>query len=152
MNAGPLSYALPQTVAPDLARVKAFWENLKRGEADIPFADDLDLSKLQELATGIVLVAVFDDPLRFRFEWLGQAVEQRYGAPLKGEFSDEVEPRPPLEDFTGQASATVARRVPTFFEGTDGSAGYSRVLLPTWGDGHVAMLLGAISDRSGDSA
>ena len=45
------------------------------------------------------------------------------------------------------ATATVETRKPTFFRPSGG--GYSRLLLPAWGDGHIAMLIGAVSQEAG---
>ena len=42
-----------------------------------------------------------------------------------------------LAFFTAQASATVESAEPTYYHD-----GVARLLLPMWGDGHVAMLLG----------
>jgi hypothetical protein len=37
-------------------------------------------------------------------------------------------------------SATVEGRAPTYYRSGDG-AGYSRLVLPLWGDGRIGMLL-----------
>jgi hypothetical protein len=142
------SYAVPEALAPELLRLQAYWKDLERGEADMPFADDIDPTRLPDLAGALMLLTVFENPTRFRFESAGAAVSDRYGASLAGEFSDELKDQPPLEEFTAQALATVDTRKPTFFRSSGG--GYSRLLLPAWGDGHIAMLVGAVSQEAGD--
>lgn len=72
---------------------------------------------------------------------------------MNGVFSDETEPRRPLEEFTEQCHATVARKSPTYYRSSaSGGSPYSRLLLPAWGDGHIMMLLGAITGASGPIA
>jgi hypothetical protein len=52
--------------------------------------------------------------------------------------------RAPFGYLRAQCSATVEARAPTCHED---AAGYSRILLPMWGDGHIGMLLGAVDWR-----
>ena len=61
------------------------------------------------------------------------------GANITGKFVDEIAAKAPLAFFTAQASATVESAEPTYYHD-----GVARLLLPMWGDGHVAMLLGII--------
>src|SRR5690348_12468612 len=109
MQAGAPSYAVPPSLPSDLSRVRDLWEDLKRGEANMPFSDDLDPAKLQELTDGLILVTVFESPLRFRFEWVGPSVTGRSGSTIAGLFSDEANLDPPLDDFNAQAIETVTR-------------------------------------------
>lgn len=154
-------YALPRKLQPDLARVLAYWQGLKRGEAQMPFSDDVNLSALPELASRLILIEVLDKPVRFRcgFEVVGEDITRQYGGDLDGRFLDELEVRHPLQFLNSQASATVESRAPTHYryaaakasgarakpgkQGTQGKQGYSRLILPLWGDGHIGMLLGA---------
>ena len=140
--------SLPDTMEPDLARLKAYWDDLKRGGNEMPFADDVDLSKVPLLAPHIILLNAFENPERFRFEFVGEQVESRYGSAPRGKFSDELAEHAPLEGLTAQCSATIARRAPTYYrsEATAKNAkAVTRLLLPTWGEGHIAMLLGAVA-------
>ena len=57
-------------------------------------------------------------------------------------FADEIAPRRPLENFTDQATATLDQAKPTFYRDLPG---FSRLLLPAWGDGHIALMVGAIA-------
>jgi hypothetical protein len=41
MQSSPVPYALPQHLEPDFARVLTYWEGLNRGEAKMPFWDDI---------------------------------------------------------------------------------------------------------------
>ena len=133
-------FALPANLTPDLAQVQTYWNGLKRGENKVPFADDVALSKLPGLQGRLLLVDVFDKPVRFRFNIVGADVSSGYGGDLAGRFADEIEPKGPLGYFLAQASATVEARAPTFYQ-----AGTARLLLPLWGNGYVSALLGAVA-------
>jgi hypothetical protein len=108
----------------------------------MPFADDVNLSKLPALAGNLLLVDVFAKPQRFRFNHLGDELIRRFGANVTGKFIDELDLHVPLEFFIAQASATVEGRSPTWYSSP---RGYARILLPTWGDGRIELLLGAIA-------
>lgn len=140
-------YALPRHLEPDLARVLAYWEGLKRGEANMPFWDDANISALPDLRSRILLIDVFAKPARFRIATVGEEIKSQHGGDLVGKFLDEIEFREPLRYLQSQSSATVESRAPTYYHdratGPDGE--YSRLLLPMWGDGHIGMLLGAIA-------
>ncbi|MBF9234547.1 PAS domain-containing protein [Microvirga alba] len=141
------AFPMPDKVESALGRVQSYWQSLRRGENDIPFSDDVDPSRVPELEDQMMLVTVFENPERFRFETVGTHILRYYGVSLPGKFSDEVEERPPFDSFTQQCTATVAQRAPTHyrFETSGLNTGYARILLPTWGDGHVMMLLGAVA-------
>jgi len=132
-------FALPAHLTPDLAQLRTYWDGLKRGENKVPFADDVALSKLPGLQGRLLLVDVFDKPVRFRFNIVGADVSAWYGGDLAGKFADEIEAKGPLAYFPAQASATVEARAPTFHQ--DGAA---RLLLPLWGNGYVSALLGVV--------
>lgn len=133
-------FAPPANLTPDLAQVRTYWDELKRGENKVPFADDVNLSKLPGLQGRLLLVDVFDKPVRFRFNIVGADVTAAYGGDLAGKFADEIDLKGPLAYFLAQASATVEARAPTFYQ--DGTA---RLLLPLWGNGYVSALLGAVA-------
>jgi hypothetical protein len=132
-------FPLPDRLSPNLQRVFSYWESLERGENNMPFWDDVKLSALPDLADRLLLINVFTAPERFRVNTLGAAAGEQAGA-LRGKFIDEVALGGRLQYLRAQASATVEARVPTFYRG----AGFSRILLPMWGDGHIGMLLGAL--------
>jgi hypothetical protein len=144
-------YAVPRKLEPSLARVLAYWEELKRGEAEMPFWDDLKISALPDLSGRLMLVEVADKPVRFRLGIIGEDIRTRYGGDLAGKFLDEIEVRSPLEYLNSQCSATVEDRVPTYYghdvvkaSSARAADAYSRLLLPMWGNGHIGMLLGAV--------
>jgi hypothetical protein len=145
------TYLIPDRLELDLDRVQAYWNGLKRGENDIPFWDDVKFSMQARLARDVILIEAFENPLRFRLDLVGDDITQRYGAAITGKFSDEIDLHPPIDELTSQCLATVERRAPTYFryppasKPQQGGAGYSRLILPLWGNGRIEMLLGAIA-------
>ena len=139
----PVPFQLPDNLSPGLARVQSYWTGLKRAGNEMPFWDDIKLSALPDLADWLLLIDVFALPERFRFNTLGAALAQRYGEDVKSKFLDELNLRAPFGYLRAQCSATAEARAPTYYE----AAGYARLLLPMWGDGHIGMLLGAVDWR-----
>lgn len=137
------SFALPETLCPDLQRAFDYWDGLKRADNSMPFWDDLKLSALGDLASRLFLIDVFEKPQRFRMNTIGPDVAVTDGAALRGKFIDEAALTGALEGLRAQASATVVARAPTF----DRGVGFGRILLPMWGDGRIGMLLGAIDTQ-----
>jgi hypothetical protein len=147
-------YPMPKKLAPNLARVRAYWEGLRRGEAKMPFWDDVNLASLPDLSGRLLLVDVFAKPQRFRFNFVGQQLAQRYGETIVGKFADEMESKNPFDYFLSQANATVERGAPSCYTHAAAtaaksrkSAPYARLLMPMWGDGRVGMLLGVVDWR-----
>lgn len=132
-------FPLPATLHPDLARVRDYWESLKRGENKVPFADDVGLSGLGALQGKLVLLDAFDKPLRFRFGIVGADVRGWYGGYLVDKFADELMAKGPLAYFVSQASATAEALEATYYQND-----IQRLLLPLWGGGYVSGLLGCI--------
>ena len=128
----------------DLARVHAFWDGLKRHEAQMPFWDDVKISALPDLRRPPDgWVEATNKPVRFRiaFELVGADIKQHYGHDLSGKFLDEIRRRRAgCNSCCRNAAATVESRAPTYYR-NDGAGGYSRLVLPLWGDGRVGMLL-----------
>jgi hypothetical protein len=137
-------FPVPKAVKPELRRVLDHWRDLKRGENDIPFADDVSLTDLRN--SQAFLLKVFASPLRFRFEAAGEALRIVNGAPL-GRFIDEIRPEGALSFLLAQCCATVEAGEPTFchFGANDSEKEFSRILLPAWGDGHIDLLLAAVA-------
>jgi hypothetical protein len=145
-------YSVPRKLPAALARVRAYWEGLKRGDASMPFWDDVAPTALPDLADQLMLIKAFEKPRRFQFSMIGKDLQQRYNGDLVGAFSDEIEIRHPFEYFNSQCFATVETPAATFYrqapadaDGPRQAEEYSRLLLPMWGDGHVGMLLGAVA-------
>jgi len=141
-------FALTKSLQPGLERVLERWETLKRGAADIPFADDVKIASLPALAGRLLLLDVFAKPERFRIDYLGDGVAREGRGAAPGLFIDEVELGRPFDYLRAQASATVEGGKPTLYR-TDARPGglpYTRLLLPLWADGRISMLLGAVED------
>lgn len=135
----------PEHLSPDLLRVKAYWQGLLRGSAEMPFWDDLDLTTLHDLSGRVFLVGVFSKPERLRLDLVGEDIAAAQSAPVAGLFTDEISGAPPLDFLSSQGSATLEASAPTYVEGAlpDGRI-YRRLLLPMWGDGRISMLLGVV--------
>jgi hypothetical protein len=138
------AFALPDQLEPDLERVRNYWNGLKRGENDIPFWDDVKVSTGAPLADHIVMIEAFENPHRFRFDVVGEDVTRRYGSVIAGKFTDEIQLHPPIDQIADQCRATIDQRTPTYFHHAGGGSGYSRLILPLWGNGHIEMLLSAV--------
>ena len=144
-------YAMPDYLEQELADVLAYWNGLKRRESNIPFWDDVQLTALREYSDTLMMIDVFEKPERFRFGVVGRAIVGRYGSDVESHFVDEVARRAPFEYLVSQSSATVQSGAPTFYHHIamnahepDPSKSYLRMLLPLWGEGHIAMLMGAV--------
>lgn len=120
----------------------------------MPFWDDVKLSALPELSGKLILIEVFDKPVRFRlgFGVVGEEVKRQYRSDPAGKFLDEIAPRQPLQFLISQSSAAVESRAPTHYRhavaksgGSPAEREYSRLVLPLWGDGRIGMLLGAFA-------
>jgi hypothetical protein len=153
MTGSAAPFAPPDKLEPDLARVQSYWEGLKRGAAEMPFWDDVNLTAIPQVSARLMLIDVFDRPLRFRLGTIGEELQGQHGRDVVGKFLDEIEPRSPLQYLISQASAAVESRALTYYrhdsvkraDSTNGP--YSRLLLPMWGDGRIGMLLGAVAWR-----
>jgi hypothetical protein len=75
MNTATAPFLPPEKLETDLARVRAYWEGLKRGDATMPFSDDVNPSTIPDLSGRLILIDVFDRPLRFRLDMVGKTSE-----------------------------------------------------------------------------
>jgi hypothetical protein len=144
-------YAMPDVLEAELGEILAYWEGLKRHDNNIPFWDDVQLTALREYSDMLMMIDVFEKPERFRFGVIGRAIIERYGREIESHFVDEVARKAPFEYLLSQASATLQAGKPTFYHhvamnahAPDPSKSYLRLLLPLWGEGHIAMLMGAV--------
>src|ERR1039457_7356924 len=135
-------YALPDQLEPDLSRIQAYWNGLKRGANDVPFWDDVKLSLRSRLGRESMLIDVFESPLRFRFDLIGADLTDWYGGAIGNKFLDEIDLRAPFDELIVQCKATVAGSAPTYYRQTavgkvdaERPGGYARLLLPLWGNG-----------------
>ena len=149
--AGPTQpFSIPPKLPSALARLHRYWIDLRRGDNAIPFSDDVNPSALADLSNNLMLMNVFANPQRFRFSLIGQEISAKLDPNIISKFADEFEARRPLDYFIAQASVTVEARAATFYhcesveEKDRRSPAYSRLLLPTWGNGRIDMLVGAI--------
>ena len=98
-----------------------------------------------------MLIDVFENPLRFRFDLIGADVTNWYGGTIGNRFLDEIAFHAPFDALTLQCKATVEGCAPTYYcqpavrkGDAEHPGGYARLLLPLWGNGRVEMLLGAV--------
>lgn len=128
-------------VEPDLEALRQYWASLIRGHNDMPFGDDFAPSAVPQLSERLIVLDVFDKPNRFRYSsLLGKDLERHYGEEVRDLFVHEAARRAPFNYLEAQAEATVEGAKPTYYRAGD----YSRILLPMWGDGRIAMLVGAV--------
>jgi hypothetical protein len=138
-----LPFEVPAELEQELARVRDHWVGLRRGQADIPFADDVKLSALEGAGVDLMVIDAFERPSRFRIAIAGPGIARRYGQLVEGFFADEIARQAPLDYLVSQCSATVEARATTFYRNARPS--YSRLMLPLWGDGHINAILCAVS-------
>jgi len=131
----------------------AHWQRLLRGNAAMPFADDLILKPVEDLAADVFTLEVFERPERFRVDTARTPHAPVVEREFPGLFVDELDRCSPLEFLRSQASATVEAMAPTFYEHAPkpGAPGYRRLLMPFWEMGHVSRLLGVV-DFEADAA
>jgi hypothetical protein len=128
-------FPVPKKLEPDLARVRSYWEGLKRAGADMPFCDDVNVTAIPEVSARLMLIDVFDKPVRFRLGIIGAELQGQHGQDAVGKFLDEIEPYSPLQYLSSQSSATIESRAPTYYRHIRESrtiSRYSRLLLPMW--------------------
>jgi hypothetical protein len=149
MNECTAPYLLPDAIESELRIVREYWASLKRAGNEMPFWDDVKISALPDLSNQLMLIDVFEGPMRFRFSHVGDDIEGKYGNELRTVFADEIQIRTPLDYLHSQCSATVEGSRPTYYRhairNADTRVWYSRLLLPMWGEGHIGMLLGGFA-------
>ena len=131
------AYSMPASLETGFAAVHGSWRAMRRGDNDVPFWDDLNLSALGSSRDDAALIDVFENPLRFRLSLAGRSMAARLGQERGGKFLDELEPQGFLDHLETQCAATVRSRAPTYFRHRSGPA-YARMALPLWGNGRDA--------------
>jgi len=121
----------------DLAGIQDYWQRLRRGENSIPFSDDIRLASLSNMTQDVLLIEVYDDPVRFRVDIAGGRVEKHCGEPLAGKFLDEIPPRGPLDGLPAHCQDVLRARAPSYQIEGRGDQQFVRLVLPFWGNGHV---------------
>jgi hypothetical protein len=138
-------YALPDELEPDLGRIHAYWNGLKRGANNVPFGDDVKFSLRSRLGRESMLIDVFESPLRFRFDLTGEDLTAWYGEAIGNRFLDEIDLHAPFDELALQCKSTVEISSATYYRhAAAGKGGYARLLLPLWGNGRIEMLLGGV--------
>jgi hypothetical protein len=140
-------FPLPSQLPPTLASIHQYWKLLIRAENPMPFSDDVSLGPIEKFSAHLMLVDIFSGPQRFRFNRLGENIIGKLSNDLTGQFADEIKPAEPLNYIIAQASATIEAGAPTLYSAARGKSrgrGYSRILLPAWGNGRIDLLLGAV--------
>jgi hypothetical protein len=132
-------FAVDGPLAPPLARLLTYWEGLRRGQAEIPFWDDLSEVKIEASGAETFILDVFSRPERFRVNDLEIAAADRER--LLGLFLDDVDLPEVFALLRAQASATAELMRPTLHR----VGGLQRLLLPAWGEGEVRMLVGGLA-------
>ena len=134
-------FAVDGALAPPLARLLAYWEGLRRGQAEIPFWDDLSEVKIEASGAQTFILDVFSRPERFRFNDLEVAPPAAEPEKLLGLFLDDVDLPEVFTLLRAQASAAAELMRPTLSR----ADGLQRLLLPAWGEGQVRMLVGGLA-------
>ena len=142
------TYQPPGQLEPGLDRIRAYWDGLKRGGGNIPFSDDVKVSMKASVAHNWALLEAFENPNRFRFDLVSDAITQAYGSAVAGKFVDEIDSHQPFDELASQCMATIKRRQPTYYRHAStnerkpgGRIEYARLILPLWGNGRVEMLI-----------
>ena len=61
-------FPVPAKLPSGLMEARNYWQHLKRRQNGMPFWDDVNVASLPKLADHLMLVDVFQDPQRFRFQ------------------------------------------------------------------------------------
>ena len=145
---GADAYSIPASFEAELVSIYEFWRTMRRGDNDMPFSDDVNLSSLGGGGDDAALIDVFENPLRFRLGLAGRSIAARLGPERGGKFLDELDPQGFLDHLEAQSAATVRSRAPTYFRHNSAPA-YARIALPLRGNGRIEMLLVATAATGG---
>jgi hypothetical protein len=142
-------FAIEAPLGPRLETLLDYWRGLLRGEAAMPFADDVDMTKVKALCSDVFVLGVFERPERFRLDLAHTPFAPEIEAALVGRFIDEIDLQTPLEFLRAQADATVESLAPTLYRHQPSASEqpYARLLLPAWGEGQVKLLLAGVEWR-----
>jgi hypothetical protein len=132
------AYAVPPSLDGSLATVLDVWVRCRRGETQLPFADDLDPAAWPD-GSAVALVGVFHNPLRLRLDRAGTQWTRRFGRDVHGHFLDEFAGRDPFDGLEEQCGAAIRSRGPAHAQPSGSRP--ARLALPYWGDGRVSTLV-----------
>ena len=135
-------FPLPQKLPSPLASVHHYWNDLIRAENEMPFADDVNLSQLPALAgnlpwsTSSPIRSVSASIISATSSFTGSVPTSPANLPTRSNFTVP-------SNFSSRKRALRSKRGRR--PGNSSRRGYARILLPTWGDGRIESLLGAIA-------
>ena len=89
----PSPFAIRGPIGRHLDAVLTYWQELRRGAAEAPFADDVSLPRLKELCGKVFLLDAFAMPERFRFSVIEAGLKKADQERMLGRFIDEVDTR-----------------------------------------------------------
>jgi hypothetical protein len=117
MSSNP--FVVPSRLASPLARAMDYWQGLRRAENEMPFWDNVNLSKLSDVSARVLLIDVFSGPARFRLNTVGSDLSSDLDE-IRHRFLDELKLSGKLIFLRAQASATVEAFEPTFLKLSSG--------------------------------
>ncbi|HEX7967848.1 MAG TPA: PAS domain-containing protein [Stellaceae bacterium] len=147
---------IDQIETPNLRRLYAYWDGLRRGR-EFPARRDVDPLDFPYALGHIALLDVLYGPLRFRFRLHGTALVLRAGYDMTGKMADEL---PNLANRTKllercRRVIETRRPVATIGERAVGrhTCGFEVLWLPLSDDGNsISMLLGGLFYRDEPAA
>jgi hypothetical protein len=147
LHAPPFAIQAPHSDR--LGAVHDYWRSLLRGGAEVPFADDVDVTRLEALCPDVLLIGVFEKPRRFRIDLARTPHAPQIEIDLVGRFLDEIDPPATLALLRAQADAAAETLAAAVYEHRpkSGHPCYGRLVLPAWGEGRVSLLLVALEFR-----
>jgi len=89
MIAGLMHSLTDNIETPDLQRLYAYWEGLRRGR-EFPARRDIDPLDFRYALGHVMLLDVLHQPLRFRFRLHGTALTLRAGYDMTGKLAEEL--------------------------------------------------------------
>jgi hypothetical protein len=156
MIAGFMPSLTDNIETPDLRRLYAYWEGLRRGR-EFPARRDIDPFDFRYALGHVMLLDVLYQPLRFRFRLHGTALALRAGYDMTGKMADELPNAKNRAMLIERCRTIVERRRPQAVIDNrllDRSQLWFEVLwLPLSEDGSaISMLMGALYYRDEPAA
>jgi hypothetical protein len=156
MIAGFMPSLTDNIETPDLRRLYAYWEGLRRGR-EFPARRDIDPFDFRYALGHVMLLDVLYQPLRFRFRLHGTALALRAGYDMTGKMADELPNAKNRAMLIERCRTVVERRRPLAVIDNrllDRSQLWFEVLwLPLSEDGSaISMLMGALYYRDEPAA
>lgn len=147
---------IDQIETPNLRRLYAYWDGLRRGR-EFPARRDVDPLDFPYVLGHVVLLDVLYGPLRFRFRLHGTALVLRAGYDMTGKMADEMPDSMSRAKLLERCSRVIDTRRPVamvdeHFVGRR-MCGFEVLWLPLSDDGtSISMLLGGLFYRDEPAA